>query len=50
MGLDIFTDNTSQRVGSYGMVHTLRREMIHASIITWINFQIVILHQNCHHF
>ena len=32
MGLDIFTDNISQRVGSYSRVHTLRREMIHASI------------------
>lgn len=32
MGLDIFTDNMNQRVGSYSRVHTLRREMIHASI------------------
>ena len=32
MGLDIFTDNMTLRVGSYSRVHTLRRDMIHASI------------------
>lgn len=32
MGLDIFTDNINQRVGSYSRVHTLKRDMINASI------------------
>ena len=32
MGLDIYTDNCSERVGSYSGVHHLRKEMIIASI------------------
>jgi hypothetical protein len=32
MGLDIFTDNINQRVGSYSTVHILRLDMVFASI------------------